>query len=129
MYLGSALRHTGDLAGAATALNEASQLNREIRNRSGEAMVLNELGAVHRLSGDLDRALTAHREALFLADGVPSPFDRALSLAGFGRCALAQGRRREGAAQLRAALTILERIDAAEATEIAAEVSALEPVA
>ena len=125
LYLGSALRRTGDLAGAAAALREALLLNREIHNRSGEAMVLNELGAVHRLSGDLDRALTAHREALVLADGVPSPFDRALSLAGSGRCALARGHHREGAAQLRTALTILERIDAAEAAEIAAEVAAL----
>ena len=127
LYLGSALRRTGDLAGAAAALREALLLNREIHNRSGEAMVLNELGAVHRLSGDLDRALTAHREALVLADGVPSPFDRALSVAGFGRCALARGHHREGAAQLRTALTILERIDAAEAAEIAAEVAVLGP--
>jgi tetratricopeptide (TPR) repeat protein len=125
LYLGLALRHTGDLTGAATALDEALLLNREIHNRSGEAMVLNELGAVHRLAGDLDRAQAAHREAFDLAGQVPSPFDRALSLAGFGRCAVARGHHREGAAQLRTALRILRRIDAAEATEVAQDLAAL----
>jgi len=125
LYLGSALRRSGDLAGAATALQEALALDREIHNRSGEAMVLNELGALHQLSGDVERALTAHRAALALAGQVSSPFDRALSLAGLGRCAVARGRPREGAAQLRTALEILRRIDAAEATEVAADLAAL----
>jgi DNA-binding SARP family transcriptional activator/tetratricopeptide (TPR) repeat protein len=124
-YLGAVLRRSGDLAGASTALQEALALDREIHNRSGEVMILNELGAVHRLSGDVERALTAHRAALVLAEKVSSPFDRALSLAGFGRCAVARGRHREGRAQLRAALTILRRIDAAEATEVAADLAAL----
>jgi DNA-binding SARP family transcriptional activator/tetratricopeptide (TPR) repeat protein len=124
-YLGAVLRRSGDLAGASTALREALALDREIHNRSGEVMVLNELGTVHRLAGDVKRALTTHREALALADEVSSPFDRALSLAGFGRCAVARGRHREGRAQLRAALTILRRIDAAEASEVAADLAAL----
>lgn len=124
-YLGAVLRRSGDLAGAATALREALALDREIHNRSGEVMVLNELGSVHRLSGDIERALVVHREALLLADQVSSPFDRALSLAGFGRCAVARGHAREGKAQLRAALTILRRINAAEAAEVAADLAAL----
>jgi DNA-binding SARP family transcriptional activator/tetratricopeptide (TPR) repeat protein len=124
-YLGAALRRSGDLAGAAAALQEALALDREIHNRSGEVMVLNELGALHRLSGDVERALAAHREALALADEVSSPFDRALALAGFGRCAVVRGRTREGAAQLRAALRILRRIDAAEVAEVEADLAAL----
>lgn len=125
LYLGAALRRSGDLAGAATALQEALALDREIHNRSGEAMVLNEIGALHRLSGQIDSARTAHREALAVADQVPSPFDRAISLAGLGRCAVARGRFGEGAAQLRTALRILRRIDAAEATDVAADLAAL----
>jgi DNA-binding SARP family transcriptional activator/tetratricopeptide (TPR) repeat protein len=124
-YLGAVLRRSGDLAGASTALQEALAVDREIHNRSGEVMILNELGAVHRLSGDIGRALSAHREALVLAERVSSPFDRALSLAGFGRCAVARGHPREGRAQLRAALEILDRIDAAEAAEVAADLAAL----
>jgi DNA-binding SARP family transcriptional activator/tetratricopeptide (TPR) repeat protein len=125
LYLGGVLRRTGDLAGAEDVLTEALALDREIRNRSGVAMVLNELGAVYRLSGDIERAVTAHEEAFEVAELVPSPWDQAQSLAGFGRCALARGRRREGAAELRKALAILRRIDAAEATEVAADLAAL----
>ena len=123
LYLGGALRRAGDLAGAAQALRESLALNRDIHNRSGEAWVLNELGAVHRLTGDVDRAIEAHREALALAELVPSPWDKAQSLAGFGRCAIARGRREEGTAQLRTALEIFRRIDAAEADEVAAELA------
>ena len=88
-------------------------------------MALNELGAVHRLAGDVDRAVAAHREALELADLVPSPWDQAQSLAGFGRCAVARGRRREGSAALRTALGIFREIDAAEAGEVASELETL----
>jgi DNA-binding SARP family transcriptional activator/tetratricopeptide (TPR) repeat protein len=125
LYLGGALRRAGDLAGAAEALREALALDREIRNRSGEAMVLNELGTVRRLTGDMDGAMAAHRAALELAALVPSPWDRAQSLAGFGRCATASGRPAEGAAHLRTALDILRRISAGEAAEVAADLSAL----
>ncbi|SNY23535.1 AfsR/SARP family transcriptional regulator [Paractinoplanes atraurantiacus] len=125
LYLGAALRRSGDPAGAATALREALAIDREIHNRSGEAMVLNELGALHRLTGDAGRARTAHREALAVAGQVHSPFDRALALAGLGQCDVAGGRAPEGAAQLRTALRILRRIDAAEAAEVAADLEAL----
>jgi DNA-binding SARP family transcriptional activator len=125
MYLGGALRRDGDLAGAAAALQEALALDRTLGNRSGEAMVLNELGAVHRLSGDLDRAVAAHQAALDVAELVASPWDKAQSLAGFGRCALARGERQEGVAQLRTALHIFRRANAAEATEVADELAGL----
>ena len=125
LYLGGALRRSGDLPGAAGALDDALALNRDIRNRSGEAMVLNEMGAVHRLTGDVDRAMAAHRQALDVAEQVPSPWDRAQSIAGFGRCAVARGRFAEGAAQLREALFIFERISAAEAAEVAAELASM----
>jgi len=123
LYLGGALRRSGDLPGAAQALRESLALNREIRNRTGEAWALNELGAVYRLTGDVDRAVAAHQEAFTLAELVPSPWDRAQSLAGFGRCAIARGRPREGTAQLRTALEIFRRINAVEAAEVAAELA------
>jgi hypothetical protein len=68
----------------------------------------------------MDRAVAAHQDALDLATRIPSPWDRAQSLAGFARCALARDRRHEGTARLRQALDILRRISAGEATEIAA---------
>jgi DNA-binding SARP family transcriptional activator/tetratricopeptide (TPR) repeat protein len=121
LYLGIALRRSGDLPAAAAALSEALTLDRRIRNRSGQAMALNEMGALHRLAGRPDQADAAHQEALELADLIPSPWDRAQSLAGFGRCALARGQHRRGAVQLRQALDILGRIHAAEAVDVAAE--------
>jgi tetratricopeptide (TPR) repeat protein len=124
-YLGCALRRAGDLPGARAALREALATNRDIRNRSGAAMALNELGGVYRIADEVDRAITAHQEALELAALVPSPLDEAHSLAGFGRCALARGRSREGAARLREALDIFRRISAAETAEVAAELAAL----
>jgi hypothetical protein len=78
---------------------------------------------VYRLTGDVDRAVAAHQEAFTLAELVPSPWDRAQSLAGFGRCAIARGRPREGTAQLRTALEIFRRINAVEAAEVAAELA------
>jgi tetratricopeptide (TPR) repeat protein len=125
LYLGAALRRSGDLAGAAQALDEALTLDRQIGNRSGEAMVLNELGAVRLLAGEVDEAMAAHQAALVLADLVPSPWDRAQSLAGFGRCAVARGHYREGTFQLRTALEIFRRTHAAEAAEVEAEVEKL----
>jgi tetratricopeptide (TPR) repeat protein len=125
LYLGGALRRAGDLSGAAEALQHALVLNRDIRNRSGEAWTLNELGTVHHLAGDFDRAIAAHREALELAELLPSPVDKAQALAGFGRCALARGRRGEGTARLREALDILRQISSGEAAEVAAELGTL----
>jgi hypothetical protein len=66
-----------------------------------------------------------HRAAFELADLVPSPWDKAQSLAGFGRCAVARGRPRHGIAQLRKALDIFHRINAGEAAEVAAELDLL----
>jgi DNA-binding SARP family transcriptional activator len=125
LFLGGALRRAGDLPGATEALRKALVLNRDIHNRSGEVWTLNELGTVHRLAGNLNQAMTAHQQALELAEQVHSPLDKAQALAGFGRCALALGQRNEGTTQLREALDILQRINAGEATEVAAELAAL----
>jgi DNA-binding SARP family transcriptional activator/tetratricopeptide (TPR) repeat protein len=122
LYLGGALRRAGDLPGARDALVDALALDRELGNRSGEAMVLNELGAVHLRCGEVDQAVKAHQEARRLADLVPSAWDRAQSLAGLGRCALALGSPEEGTDQLRTALGLFREIHAAEAAEVESEI-------
>jgi hypothetical protein len=73
----------------------------------------------------LDQAMTAHQQALHLAEVVHSPLDEAQALAGLGRCALARGQRNQGTTQLREALDILQQISAGEAAEVAAELAAL----
>jgi tetratricopeptide (TPR) repeat protein len=87
--------------------------------------VLNETGTLHRVRGDPDQAGTYHRQALELAREIDSPWDEAHALAGLARCALAIGRTADAAAGLRQAHQIFQRIGAAEATGVAAELGTL----
>jgi len=123
--LGAVQRMTGDSPGAAAAQEEALSIYRNIGDRGGEVETLNELGTVSRIRGDLGRAGSCHRQALDLAREIASPWDEAQALAGLGRCALAAGRTVDAAAGLRQAREIFDRIGAAEATAIAAELDGL----
>jgi len=84
------------------------------------------------MTGDVPSAAEALREALTLSrdirnrSGEASPWDRAHGLAGLGRCAIARGRHRDGMSELRDALDIFRRIDAADASDVAAELAAFE---
>ena len=125
---GGVLEGTGrilPLAGAARDLAEALGIIRDSGARELLAEVLNEFGTLHRASWDLVQARACHQEALYLAreDGIP--WDEAHALGGLGRCALAEGRTGEAAGQLRQALEIFQRIGVAEATDVAAALSAL----
>jgi tetratricopeptide (TPR) repeat protein len=80
---------------------------------------------LHRVSGDLAQADVCHQQALGLARAIGSPWDEAHALAGLGRCALAVGRTAEADDKLRQALEIFQRIGAAEAADVAAELDAL----
>jgi tetratricopeptide (TPR) repeat protein len=75
--------------------------------------------------GDLDQAGSIHQQALDLAREIGSSWDEAHALAGLGRCALASGHAAEAEANLRQALEIFQRIGAAEAAELAAELDAI----
>jgi tetratricopeptide (TPR) repeat protein len=119
--LGGVRRLTGDYPAAADVQEEALGIYRNIGDRGGEVETLNELGMLYRVRGDLGRAGEYHRQALDLAREIASPWDEAQALAGLGRCALATGRAADAAAGLRQAREIFERIGAAEATAVAAE--------
>jgi hypothetical protein len=80
---------------------------------------------LYRVRGDLGRAAEYHRQALDLAREIASPWDEAQALAGLGRCALAAGHATDAVAGLRQAREIFERIGAAEATAVAAELDGL----
>jgi tetratricopeptide (TPR) repeat protein/transcriptional regulator with XRE-family HTH domain len=118
-------RLTGDYPGAAEALEAALGIYRDLSDRLGQANALNEMGALHRVRGDLDQAETCHRQALDLAREIDSSWDEACTLAGLARCALAAGRTADAEAGLRQAQQIFERIGAAEATGVAAELDTL----
>ncbi len=86
---------------------------------------LNERGTLHRVSGELAQAEGCHQQALELARAIASSWDEAHALAGLGRCAVAAGRTTEAEDLLRQALEIFQRIGAAEAADVAAELEAL----
>jgi tetratricopeptide (TPR) repeat protein/transcriptional regulator with XRE-family HTH domain len=123
--LGIVRRLTGDLPAAAQSLEQALGLYRDIGNRGGEAAALNETGTLHRVSGDLAQAEGCHQQALELARAIASSWDEAHALAGLGRCAMAAGHIAQAEILLRQALEIFQRIGAAEAPDLLAELDAL----
>jgi tetratricopeptide (TPR) repeat protein len=123
--LGGVRRLTGDYPAAADVQQEALGIYSNIGDRGGEVETLNELGMLYRVRGDLGRAAEYHRQALDLAREIASPWDEAQALAGLGRCALAAGHATDAVAGLRQAREIFERIGAAEATAVAAELDGL----
>jgi tetratricopeptide (TPR) repeat protein/transcriptional regulator with XRE-family HTH domain len=124
-YLGVVRRLTGDYPDAAQAAEEALAISRDIGDRLGQAGALNEAGTLHRICGDLRQAGSCHQQALDLARQIGSSWDEAHALAGLGRCALASGRTAEATGRLRHALEVFQRIGAAEAADVSAELQAL----
>lgn len=93
--------------------------------RGSEAEVLNELGTLHLACGDIDQAEVCHRQTLDLAGEIASPHDQAHVLAGLARCSLTAGRGVEAEDSLWQAQEIYQRIGAAEASAVSAELDAL----
>jgi tetratricopeptide (TPR) repeat protein/transcriptional regulator with XRE-family HTH domain len=124
-YLGDVWRLTGDYPAAAQALEQALGIYRDLGDRGGEAEALNKRGTLHRVSGELAQAEGCHQQALDLARAIASPWDQAHALAGLGRCAMAVGHATQAEVLLRRALEIFQRIGAAEAPDLLAELDAL----
>jgi tetratricopeptide (TPR) repeat protein len=125
LYLGVVRRLTGEYPVAAQAQDEALGIYRDLGDRGGETEALNERGTLHRVSGDLAQAEGCHQQALDLARATGSTWDEAHALAGLGRCALAAGHATQAGVLLRQALEIFQRIGAAEAADLLAELDAL----
>ena len=121
----AAAHQAGDFAAAAEALEAALGIYRDLGDRGGEAEALNEVGTLRRVRGDPDGAGTYHRQALDLAREIDSSWDEAHALAGLARCALAAGRTADAVVDMRQAQEIFQRIGAAEASGVAAELDAL----
>ena len=125
--LAAVRRVTGDYPGAAQDLQEALDISREIGSPDTEVTALNESGTLSRICGDLGQARSRHQQALDLARQLGIPLEEAHALAGLGRCARAEGRTADADAEdkLRQALAIFQRIGAAEAADVSAELDAL----
>ena len=90
--------------------------NRDLGDWYNEAEALNETGTLHRVGGDLAPAEGRHREALDLARAIASSWDEAHALTGHAT---------QARALLRQALEIFQRIGAAEAPDLRAELDTL----
>jgi tetratricopeptide (TPR) repeat protein/transcriptional regulator with XRE-family HTH domain len=123
--LGAARRLAGDYPAAAQAQEQALAICRDLGYRDGEAAALNETGTLYRVSGDPAQAEGYHQQALDLARAITTPRREADALAGLGRCALAGGHLAQAQALLRQALEISQRIGAAVAPDLLAELDAL----
>jgi Tfp pilus assembly protein PilF len=79
---------------------------------------------LYRVTGKDAQAEACHRQALELARAADSAPQEARSLAGLGRCAAAIGQTTRAEALLRQAHEMLQRIGAAEAPAVLAELDA-----
>ena len=125
LFLGDVRRLTGDYPGAARELEQALDIYRELCSRSGEVTALNERGTLYRVNKELAQADGCHQQALELARIITSSWDEAHALAGLGRCAVADGHATQAEVLLRQALEIFQRIGAAEAPDLLAELDTL----
>jgi Tfp pilus assembly protein PilF len=91
---------------------------RDLGDRLGQAEALNNIGDL------LGQALTSHQarhhhsQALAIAHDIGAPFEEARALEAIGRCHLHDRNPAEGTAYLRQALTIYQRIGAADAGRV-----------
>ena len=108
--LGIVRRLTGDLAGAATPRPRALDIYRKIGSRHDEAWALNHYAATIAARGDLPCALALYQQALTMNRELNKPDGQALALEGLGECRLTAGETETGAADLRQALKIYQRL-------------------
>jgi len=111
-YLGAAQQLAGDYQAATTSLTRALELFRDIGDRFGQADALTNLGELLSRISDYQGARSHHTEALSIAREVNAPFQEARALEGIGLCRIQEGNNVEGAANLRQALEIYQRIQA-----------------
>ncbi|MGW4247902.1 tetratricopeptide repeat protein [Nocardia sp. NPDC004722] len=99
---------------------------RDIRHRLGEAETLNRLAAQLAASDNIDRAQTRYEEALEVARRIDSPLEQARALEGIARCRIGTGDTATAKVVLQEAITIYERIAAAETQPARALLNELE---
>ena len=124
--LGRVRYAAGDYPAAARLLQRALALFREVGDVQGEAEALNSTGALVAESVGPREALALYRQALQLAREVRSPLDEAHALEGAARCAAHTGDQAAALTHLREAVTIYQRIGAAETRTATAYLSTLE---
>jgi class 3 adenylate cyclase/tetratricopeptide (TPR) repeat protein len=116
--LGVVQRLTGDYPAATASHTQALEQFRDLGDRLGQAEALNNLGELLCQTQAPQRARDHHCQALAIAREIGAPLEEARALEGVGRCHLHDGNPGEGAAYLRQALTIYQRIRACAARRV-----------
>jgi DNA-binding SARP family transcriptional activator/tetratricopeptide (TPR) repeat protein len=124
-WLGNVRVTTGDFGTAATELAEALSISRRLGDQGGEATSLTRLAGLHHAKAEITQARLLYQQALDLARQITSPWDEAHALTGLGHCARADGDMRAAADLLENARRIFQKIGAAEATQVAADLKLL----
>jgi tetratricopeptide (TPR) repeat protein len=123
--LGTLHRMTGNIVASVQDLEVALRLHREIEDLVGEVETLNELGILSLDRGEIEQAIAFHQQALDLAREIASLWDEAHTLECLGHCKLAVGDTGNAETSLRQALEIFQRIGAADAASVSAELNDL----
>lgn len=116
--LGRVQCQAGDYLAAAASLDRALEMHRELTNPNGEASTLASLGEL-RLASGTESALPYFKQALDIAERMSLLPGKARACEGIGKCHLAAGNPGEGAASLRQALEIYQRMGSPAAARIA----------
>jgi hypothetical protein len=106
-------------------LGQAETIYAQHDDRLGLAAVANVRGSVLLDDGRPEQALHQYETGLRYAQAIGNPLEQALAHEGLGRSALALGQP-GGAAQLRIAPEVLQRIGAAEAGRVESRLEQLE---
>ena len=116
--LGTVQCEAGDYPAAAASLERALELHREMANPNGEASALSSLGEL-MLATETENALPYFEQALDIAGRVSLLPVEARAREGIGNCLRAAGDADAGAASLRQALEIYERMGSPAAGRVA----------
>ena len=87
-------------------------------NGYGQAEALNSLGELSTRTAASQQARDYHTQALAIARELGVPLEEARALEGIGHCHIQDGNPGEGAAKLRQALAIYQRIGAPDAQRV-----------
>jgi tetratricopeptide (TPR) repeat protein/transcriptional regulator with XRE-family HTH domain len=110
--LGVVQQQTGDYPAASASFRQALKLFRDFGHRNGEAQALICLGRLSAHNAAMQQAREHHARALAIARDVGLPLEEASALEGLGHSYFQEGMPEEGAARLRQALAIYQRISA-----------------
>jgi tetratricopeptide (TPR) repeat protein/transcriptional regulator with XRE-family HTH domain len=108
--LGLVQQETGHHRAAEASHKQALTLFRDNGNQLGQAEALNRIGELSSRTSAAGQARESHAQALAIARDISAAPEEARALEGLGRAHLLQGNPDQGAAHLRHALAIYQRI-------------------